>query len=63
MGSAQVTLRRSDEELPEMIACTCAGFPRVFLTVVVVQSVGNVEPFGARMRNLVSRPFFGCFRI
>ena len=35
-------------------------FPRFFLTIVVVQ---NVEPFGARMRNRVSHPFFGCLRV
>ena len=38
--------------LPEMIACACADFSRVFLTIVAVQNVGNVEPLGAR-------PFFG----
>jgi len=30
--------------LPEVIACVCADFPRVFLTIVVVQN----EYFGAR---------------
>ena len=34
-------------------------FSHVFLTIGVVQNVGNVEPFGARMRNRVSRPFSG----
>jgi hypothetical protein len=43
--------------LPEVIACACPNFYRVFLTRVVVQNVGNVEPLGARMRNRVSRPF------
>ena len=46
--------------LPEVIACACADFPRVFLTRVVVQNVGNVEPLGARMRHRIP-PFFRVF--
>ena len=43
----------------EMIACAWADFSRVFfLTIVVVQNVGNVEPLSARMRNRVSALFF-----
>jgi hypothetical protein len=34
--------------LPEVIACACADFSRdFFLTIVVVQNVGNVEPLSA----------------
>jgi hypothetical protein len=45
--------------LPEVIACACADFSRdFFLTIVVVQNVGNVEPLSARMRNRVSALFF-----
>ena len=43
--------------LPEVIVCACAYFPRFFLTIVIVQNVGNVEPLDARMRNRVSRTF------
>ena len=48
--------------LPEVIACASADFSRVFLTRVVVQNVGNVEPLGARpFSDLGFSPFFRVF--
>jgi hypothetical protein len=46
--------------LPEVIACACADFHRVFFTIVVVQNVGTLDQrsLGALSQTDFS-PFFG----
>jgi hypothetical protein len=46
--------------LPEVIACACADFHRVFFTIVVVQNVGTLDQrsLGALAQTDFS-PFFG----